>query len=95
MERHKPLIILFGLSLIVWLVGSLITYPPYARLGAFTFFILAAGSLALGKDEIAESSEEGLEGQPRKGSKSSSESLSQQKSRKKKRKRKNPSTPKA
>lgn len=95
MEKYKPVVILFGLSLVIWLLGSLITYPPYARIGAFTFFILGAGSLALGKDEIAEGSEEGLDGKSGKGSESSRKSLSQQKSSKKKRKRKNPATPKA
>ena len=95
MEKYKPLMVLFGLSLVIWLIGSIITYPPYARIGAFTFFILGAGALTLGKDEIAEGSEESLKGKSGESSESSGKPLSQQKSRKKKRKRKNPATPKA
>jgi len=95
MEKYKPWLILLGLSIVIWTVGSMISYPPYARLGAFTFFILGAGSLALNKEEVGEGTKKGLEGKAGKSSELPGKSVGKPKSKKKKRKRKKPATPKA
>jgi len=95
MEKYKPWLVLAGLSFIIWIFGSMITYPPYARLGAFAFFILGAGSLVLAKDEVSEGAEESLEGEARKSSEDLGKPVGKPKAKKKKRKRKKPAVPKA
>ena len=94
-KRYKPWLVLLGLSVTVWIIGSMITYPPYARIGAFTFFILGAGSLVLGKDEIGEGAEESLEWETGESPELSGKHVRKPKAKKKKRKRKKPATPKA
>ena len=72
-------------SLAILAIGSFISYPPYARLGAFTFFVLSLGLIALGSDEVKEESEEGLGGEAGEGTEPSGELSGEPESKGKKR----------
>ena len=51
MEHKKNLALITGISIGVWLVGSLLTYPPLARLAALTVFLLSIGVYSLWANE--------------------------------------------
>ena len=86
--KEVLLIILVGAG--IALVGSFITYPPYARLFGFLFLLVGLGIYGLRKGEVESVGEESLKGKPGKDTKPSREAGSEKKSKSKKRKGKNP-----
>ena len=47
MNHKKNLAIIAGVSIGVWLIGSMLTYPPLARLAGLTVFVLSVGVYSL------------------------------------------------
>lgn len=94
-EKLIPYLVVAGMAAGIWLLGSMITYPPYARLGAFTFLVLGLSSLALSRHDFEEESEEGLEGDAGKSPEPGGKSLGKQKAKPKQGKSKQPPIPKA
>lgn len=46
-NHKKNLAIIAGVSIGVWLIGSMLTYPPLARLAGLTVFVLSVGVYSL------------------------------------------------
>lgn len=94
-ESIIPFAVVIGLAVFIWLAGSFITYPPYARLGAFTFLVLGLGAVFLSRQDIEDETGESLEGQTGEDSESAGKPLGKTKTNQQKRKRKHPPVPKA
>ena len=75
---------ILGLSIGVVLIGSFITYPPYARLAGLTVFFIGMSLLALRKNDVKAVSEKGLEGDSGKSAELLGENIVDKKSKSKK-----------
>lgn len=73
-------------AVLVFLIGSMYSYPPYARLLAFLLLLLGFGLLALREEEVERVGEESLEGKPGKSSEPSAEDRGEVKGKEEERK---------
>jgi len=84
----KDCAVVLAAGAVIWGAGSFLTYPPYARLSALLFVVLALGIIALREGEVESKGKEGLEGETGKGPEPLAEEGGKEKSKKKKGKRK-------